>query len=87
MRRSYSGRIVLLLGDGVGTCELSALFASLPSPLRRAESVGTRGLLRVRGTLAVTLLLAVVVLFLAAGSADAAFPGQNGKIAFAKESF
>jgi hypothetical protein len=55
--------------------------------LRKAESVVTTGLLRVRGALAAALLLAVVVLFLAAGSADAAFPGQNGKIAFATGEF
>jgi Tol biopolymer transport system component len=78
---------MLVLGDGFGTCELSALFASSPSPLRKAESVVTTGLLRVRGALAAALLLAVVMLVLAAGSADAAFPGQNGRIAFAKGSF
>ncbi len=47
----------------------------------------TTRLLRIRGALAAALLLAVVVLFLAAGSADAAFPGQNGKIAFATGEF
>ena len=78
---------MLLLGGGFGTCELSALFASSPSPLRKAESVGTMGLLKVHGALAAALLLAVVMLMLAAGSADAAFSGQNGKIAFVKESF
>lgn len=46
--------------------------------------MGTTRLLGVRGVLA-ALLLAVVMLVLAAGSADAAFPGQNGKIAFVKE--
>ncbi len=76
---------MLLLGGGFWTCELSALFASSPSPLRKAESVVTTGLLWVCGALAAALLLAVFVLFLAAGSADAAFPGQNGRIAFAKE--
>lgn len=78
---------MLLLGDGFGTCEQSALFASSPSPLRKADGVGTTGLLKVRGALAAALLLAVIMLMLAAASADAAFPGQNGKIAFSKENF
>jgi TolB protein len=79
---------MLSLGDGFGTCELAALFAFSPSPLRKAESVdGTTRLLGVRGALVAGLLLAVVVLVLTAGSADAAFPGQNGKIAFVKENF
>ncbi len=78
---------MLLLGDGFGTCELSALFASSPSPLRKAESVGTTGLLKVRGALAAALLLAVIMLMLAAASADAAFPGQDGKIAFSRDNY
>ena len=49
--------------------------------------MGTTRLLGVRGALAAALLLAVVMLVLAAGSADAAFPGQNGKIAFSKDNF
>ena len=48
--------------------------------------MGTTRLLGVRGALAAALL-AVVMLTLAAPSADAAFPGQNGKIAFVKENF
>ena len=56
-------------------------------PLRKAASVGTSRLLGVRGALAAALLLAAVVLVLSAASADAAFPGQNGKIAFSKENF
>lgn len=75
-------------GEGFGTCELAALFAFPPSPLRKAESVdGTTRLLGVRGALVAGLLLSVVMVVLTAGSADAAFPAQNGKIAFAKESF
>ncbi|MDQ3316953.1 MAG: hypothetical protein M3522_06410 [Actinomycetota bacterium] len=49
--------------------------------------MGTPRLLGVRGALAAASLLAVVMLVLAAGSADAAFPGQNGKIAFSKDNF
>jgi Tol biopolymer transport system component len=37
--------------------------------------------------LAATVMLAVVVLVLVAGPAEAAFPGANGKIAFVKENF
>ena len=77
---------MLLLGGGFGTCELSALFASSPSPLRKAESVVTTGLSKVRGALAAALLLAVILLMLAAASADAAFPGQDGDIAFSRDS-
>ena len=47
----------------------------------------TTGLLKVRGALAAALVLAVIVLMLAAASADAAFPGQDGDIAFSKENF
>lgn len=78
---------MLLPGDGSGTCELSALFASSPSPLRKADGVGTTGLLKVRGALAAALLLAVIMLMLAAASAEAAFPGQDGKIAFSRDNF
>jgi Tol biopolymer transport system component len=78
---------MLASGDGFGTRELSALFAFSPSPLRKAEGVGTTGLSKVRGALGASVLLAAVMLMLAAGSADAAFPGQNGKIAFSKENF
>jgi Tol biopolymer transport system component len=78
---------MLVLDDGFGTCELSALFAFSPSPLRKAESVGSTGLLKVRGALAAALLLAVIMLMLAAASADAAFPGQDGKIAFNRDNF
>jgi TolB protein len=49
--------------------------------------MGTIGLSKVRGALGAALLLAAVMLVLAAGSADAAFPGKNGKIAFSKENF
>lgn len=45
------------------------------------------GLSKVRGALGAAVLLAAVMLMLAAGSADAAFPGKNGKIAFSKENF
>ena len=76
-----------VLGDGFGTCELSALFASSPSPLRKAESVVTTKLIKVRGALVAALVLAVIVLMLAAVSADAAFPGQDGDIAFSKDNF
>ena len=76
---------MLLLGGGFGACELSAPFASSPSPLRKAESVVTTGLSKVRGALAAVLLLAVILLMLAA-SADAAFPGQDGDIAFSRDS-
>ncbi len=55
-------------------------------PLRKAECVGTTRLLGVRVALATALLLAVIMLVLSA-AADAAFPGQNGKIAFSKENF
>lgn len=47
--------------------------------------MATTGLFKVRGALAAALLLAVIVLMLAAASADAAFPGQDGKIAFSKD--
>ena len=47
--------------------------------------MGTTRLLGVRGALAAALLLAAVMLMLAAASADAAFPGEDGKIAFNKE--
>lgn len=49
--------------------------------------MGTTRLFGVRGVLAAALLLAVVMVVLAAGSADAAFPGQDGKIAFSKENY
>nr|MBA2616546.1 hypothetical protein [Rubrobacter sp.] len=49
--------------------------------------MGTTRLLGVCGTLAAALLLAVAMLVMAAGSANAAFPGKNGKIAFAKENY
>lgn len=78
---------MLLLGDGFGTCELVALFAFSPSPLRKAESMGTMRLPGVRGALAAALLLGLVMLTLAATSADAAFPGEDGKIAFSKDNY
>lgn len=78
---------MLLLGDGFGTCELAALFAFSPSPLRKAEDMGTTRLLGVRGALAAALLLAGVMLVLAAASADAAFPGEDGKIAFSRDNY
>src|SRR3712207_8150619 len=69
MRRCRNAFIMLSLGDGFGTCELAALFAFSPSPLRKAESVdGTRRPLGVRGALGAALLLAAGVLLLAAGS-------------------
>ena len=49
--------------------------------------MGTSRLLGVRGALAVALLLAAVMLVLSAASADAAFPGQDGKIAFTRDNF
>jgi Tol biopolymer transport system component len=48
--------------------------------------VATR-LLKVRGALVAALMLAVIGLMLAAASADAAFPGQDGDIAFSKDTF
>lgn len=76
---------MLSSGDGFGTCELATLFAFSPSPLRKAEGVGsTTRLMGVRGALVAGLLLAVGMLDLTAGSANAAFKGQNGKIAFSK---
>jgi TolB protein len=41
----------------------------------------------VRGVLAAALLLAAVMLVLSAASADAAFPGQDGKIAFTRDNY
>jgi Tol biopolymer transport system component len=49
--------------------------------------VGTSRLLGVRGADAAALLLAVVMLVLSAASADAAFPGEDGKIAFTRDNF
>ena len=63
-----------VLGDGFGTCELSVLFASSPSPLRKADSVFTTEILKVRGALVAALMLALIALMLAAASADATFP-------------
>ncbi len=65
----------------------SGAFRLFAVPLRKAESVGTTRLLGVRGALAATSLLAAVMLALSAGSADAAFPGQDGRIAFSKENY
>ena len=48
--------------------------------------MGLKRFLGARGAPAMALL-AVVMLVLAAGSADAAFPGANGKIAFVKDNF
>ena len=47
----------------------------------------TSRLLGVRGALAAALLLAVVMMVLSAASADAAFPGGDGKIAFTRDNF
>jgi hypothetical protein len=49
--------------------------------------VGTSRLLGVRGALAAALLLAAVMLALSAASADAAFPGRDGKIAFTTDNY
>jgi TolB protein len=49
--------------------------------------VGTSRLLGVRGVLAAALLLAAVMLVLSAASADATFPGQDGKIAFTRDNY
>jgi len=49
--------------------------------------VGTSRLLGVRGVLAAALLLAAVMLVLSAASADATFPGQDGKIAFTGDNY
>ena len=46
--------------------------------------MGTSRLLGVRGALGAALLLSAIMLALAATSADAAFPGEDGKIAFSK---
>jgi hypothetical protein len=56
-------------------------------PLQKAEGVGTSGRLGVRGALAAALLLVAVMLVLSAASADAAFPGEEGKIAFTRDNF
>jgi hypothetical protein len=59
------------------------------SPCRRPPTksgeYGTSRLLGVRGALAVALLFAVLLLVLSAAPADAAFPGQGGKIAFIRD--
>jgi hypothetical protein len=70
------------MGLGLASCRRSS-----PSPLRKAESVVTKGLSKVRGALVAALVLAVILLMLAASSADAAFPGQDGDIAFSKDNF
>ena len=49
--------------------------------------MGTSRLLGVRGVLAAALLLAAVMLVLSAASADATFPGQDGKIAFTGDNY
>lgn len=45
------------------------------------------GLSKVRGALVAALLLAAIMLMLAATAADAAFPGQDGKIAFSRDNY
>ena len=65
----------------------SGAFRLFAVPLRKAASVGTSRLLGVRGALAAALLLAAVVLVLSAASADAAFPGGDGKIAFTRDNY
>ena len=47
----------------------------------------TTWLLGTRGALGSALLLSAIMLALAAGSAGAAFPGDNGEIAFSKENY
>ena len=49
--------------------------------------MSTTKLLGVRGALSAALLLASIMLVLAATSADAAFPGGDGKIAFSKDNY
>jgi hypothetical protein len=86
MRRFRNERIIPLLVDGFGACELSALFALSPSLYEkrrvwRFEAV--RGTWRARRGFVVCGTLVGPV----RGVGRRGFPSQDGKIAFTRDNF